>query len=405
MSNRDDRIRRDQVRLARWRCRRRQFLGRAGALLGGARDRARRCSPRAGGSSGGSTSSSAVGGGTQGRRDLELDRATSTKQSKTTSPRTPGSALTYDEDINDNNEYFAKIRPNLSKHQSIGTRRLRPHRLDGEPDDQPGEVGAAVRRRRSSRTRRTCARALKSPGLRPDPRSTARRGRAASPASRTTSKITERKEIRRSTTSSRSRGRRRCSPRCATRSGSSCVAEASTPRSRPTPTAQPRVRQAAEGRVQRRQDRRLQRQRVRGRPRRTATSPPRSRGRATSRRSRRTTRTCGSRSRTRAGCSGPDNFMIPYDDGQGRPRRAELINYFYDPKNAAVLTAGIQYISPVERRHGRAHRDGRRRREAGRQPACEPDRRVPRPARDLRAAEPGRRSEVRQAVLGDPGSG
>jgi spermidine/putrescine transport system substrate-binding protein len=31
-----------------------------------------------------------------------------------------GISLTYDEDINDNNEYFAKIRPNLSKHQSIG---------------------------------------------------------------------------------------------------------------------------------------------------------------------------------------------------------------------------------------------------------------------------------------------
>jgi spermidine/putrescine transport system substrate-binding protein len=26
---------------------------------------------------------------------------------------------------------------------------------------------------------------------------------------------------------------------------------------------------------------------------------------------------------------------------------SEFINYFYDPKNAAVLTAAIQYISPV----------------------------------------------------------
>ena len=31
-----------------------------------------------------------------------------------------GVKVTYTEDINDNNEYFAKIRPNLSKHQSIG---------------------------------------------------------------------------------------------------------------------------------------------------------------------------------------------------------------------------------------------------------------------------------------------
>ncbi len=35
-------------------------------------------------------------------------------------PKDTGIALTYDEDINSNNEYFAKIRPNLSKHQSIG---------------------------------------------------------------------------------------------------------------------------------------------------------------------------------------------------------------------------------------------------------------------------------------------
>ena len=36
-------------------------------------------------------------------------------------------------------------------------RRLRPHRLDGEPHDQPGEVGRSRSTRRSSRTRRTCA--------------------------------------------------------------------------------------------------------------------------------------------------------------------------------------------------------------------------------------------------------
>lgn len=35
-------------------------------------------------------------------------------------PKDTGIALTYDEDINSNNEYFAKIRPNLTKHQSIG---------------------------------------------------------------------------------------------------------------------------------------------------------------------------------------------------------------------------------------------------------------------------------------------
>ena len=34
-------------------------------------------------------------------------------------PKDTGIDLTYDEDINSNNEYFAKIRPNLSKDQSI----------------------------------------------------------------------------------------------------------------------------------------------------------------------------------------------------------------------------------------------------------------------------------------------
>ena len=41
-----------------------------------------------------------------------------------------------------------------------------------------------------------------------------------------------------------------------------------------------------------------------------------------------------------------DNFMIPYTTDKA-DLASEFINFFYDPKNAAVLTAGIQYISPV----------------------------------------------------------
>jgi spermidine/putrescine transport system substrate-binding protein len=42
-----------------------------------------------------------------------------------------------------------------------------------------------------------------------------------------------------------------------------------------------------------------------------------------------------------------DNFMIPKTTDKAK-LATDFINFFYDPKNAAVLTAGIKYISPVE---------------------------------------------------------
>ena len=41
-----------------------------------------------------------------------------------------------------------------------------------------------------------------------------------------------------------------------------------------------------------------------------------------------------------------DNFLIPIGTDKA-DLASEWINFFYDPKNAAVLTAGIQYVSPV----------------------------------------------------------
>jgi spermidine/putrescine transport system substrate-binding protein len=41
-----------------------------------------------------------------------------------------------------------------------------------------------------------------------------------------------------------------------------------------------------------------------------------------------------------------DNFMIPYTSDKA-DLASEFINFFYDPENAAVLMAFIQYISPV----------------------------------------------------------
>lgn len=69
------------------------------------------------GSSGGSKSS---GGG--GAKAVSISNWTSyiSEKSKKDFSRETGIKLTYTEDINDNNEYFAKIRPNLSRKQSIG---------------------------------------------------------------------------------------------------------------------------------------------------------------------------------------------------------------------------------------------------------------------------------------------
>jgi spermidine/putrescine transport system substrate-binding protein len=114
MSNRDDRIRRDQARLARLGMSRRQFLGRSGALLGGLA-----VGPALLAACGGSSSTGASSGSD---KSVSISNWTSyiTDQSKKDFTKDTGIKLTYTEDINDNEEYFAKIRPNLSRNQSIG---------------------------------------------------------------------------------------------------------------------------------------------------------------------------------------------------------------------------------------------------------------------------------------------
>lgn len=109
----DERVRAEAVRMARAAMSRRGFLGRAGVLFGGAL-----VAPAvlaACGSDGGNK-----GGGGGGKR-VSISNWTSyiNKVSKTNFSKDTGIALTYTEDINDNNEYFAKIRPNLSRNQSI----------------------------------------------------------------------------------------------------------------------------------------------------------------------------------------------------------------------------------------------------------------------------------------------
>jgi spermidine/putrescine transport system substrate-binding protein len=114
MTDHDSMIRAEALRMARTAMSRRRFLGRAGSLFAGAA-----IAPAvlaACGSSGGSKGS---GGG----QSVTISNWTDymAPQSKKDFTAETGIKLTYNEDINDNNEYFAKVRPNLSRKQSIGS--------------------------------------------------------------------------------------------------------------------------------------------------------------------------------------------------------------------------------------------------------------------------------------------
>src|SRR6476469_5267467 len=106
--NDDDAIRAEAARLTRAAMSRRRFLGRAGTVLAGAA-----IAPAvlaACGSSGGSKSSGGGGGGGGGSgKAVTISNWPEyiAKQSKTDFTKDTGIALTYHEDINDNNEYFA----------------------------------------------------------------------------------------------------------------------------------------------------------------------------------------------------------------------------------------------------------------------------------------------------------
>lgn len=117
MSAREDRIRREAARMARLGMSRRQFLGRTGAVVGGLA-----VAPALLAACSSDSKSSKSGGGSGGSKSVAISNWTSymAPALKKSFPVDTGIALTYDEDINSNNEYFAKIRPNLSKKQSIG---------------------------------------------------------------------------------------------------------------------------------------------------------------------------------------------------------------------------------------------------------------------------------------------
>ncbi len=117
MTQHDDAVRAEAVRMARDAMSRRRFLGGAGALFGGAL-----VAPAVLAACG-SSSGSKAGGGSGGAKSVHISNWTDyiAAQSKKDFTRATGIELTYTEDVNDNNEYFAKVRPNLSKKRSIGS--------------------------------------------------------------------------------------------------------------------------------------------------------------------------------------------------------------------------------------------------------------------------------------------
>lgn len=115
MTDHDAMIRAEALRMARTAMSRRRFLGRAGALFAGAA-----VAPAVLAACGSSGGSKGAGGG---GKSVTISNWTAyiSDQSKKDFTKDTGIKLTYNEDINDNNEYFAKVRPNLSKDQSIDT--------------------------------------------------------------------------------------------------------------------------------------------------------------------------------------------------------------------------------------------------------------------------------------------
>ena len=286
----------------------------------------------------------------------------------------------------------------LSRDQSIGARRLRPHRLDGEPHDQPGEVvqpfddanvpNKANLRRRPAAPSFDPTRKYSLPwraGMTGHRVQHQDRPARRSPASTTSStrfegKITMLTEMR-DTVGLFMLGR-----------------WASTRRRPPTTTAQPAFDKLAEGEG-RRPDPAVHRQRVRETTWRRQPGRGHRLVRATSPRSRSTTRTCGSPSPSRAAMLWSDNFMIPTTtDKADRGRRSSTTST--TRRTRAALTAGIQYISPVEGVGRRAHQD-----RPGARPTTRSStrRRVPATAGDLRPRSTAEEDEkFDQPVRRDP---
>ena len=392
----DDRSGAEAVRMARAAMSRRRFLGRAGAMFGGRR------------------------GGPRGACRLRI-RATrspaavvvAAAKSVTISNWTGYMSDQSEEGLHPGHRHQAHLQRGHQRQQRVlrqdpaeprqrpehRHRRLRPHRLDGEPDDQPGEVGAAVRRREVPEQGEPASRAAAS-RVRSRPRKSS--APWASGVTGIAYNIEHRRarRSRRSTISSPSRAPRRSSSemrdtvgpvhagrrpghhqahlrRRASRRSTACRRPSTTARSTGS-TATSTSNDLGSG-----------------------TWRPRSRGPATSPRSPRTTRTCKFAVPESGGMLWSDNFMIPKtsDKADARDRVHQLL---LRPEERGGAHRRDPVHLPGRRRRGGAHQDRRRRRQARRRSARRPDRRVPGAALDLRPA--GRRRKRRSSTSGSPRS-
>ena len=92
-----------------------------------------------------------------------------------------------------------------------------------------------------------------------------------------------------------------------------------------------------------------------------------------------------------------DSMVIP--EGAANPTAAAAwMNFVYDPVNAAQITIGVQYISPVRRRAGGAARPRGRGRRPGREPDPVPGRRDPAPVVLLVGARRRRGGPARRPI-------
>ena len=359
---------------------------RPGRHPAGRRRRSRpRCSRRAGRAT---TIGGAVVAAAKSVHDLELDRATSRTSRKKDFAKATGIDLTYTEDINDNNEYFAKIRPNLSQGRRIGTDGFVLTDWMANRMINQVEVGAAARRGRVPEQ--------------VEPARRRSRTRTSIPTRESSRAVGERRhrhrvqhrdhgqgDQARSTTSSRSRAPRRCSPRCATPSASSCWP---TGKSIANPTyaeaaaAFDRLEKALnDGEIDGVNGNEYVNDLGAG------NLAPRSRW---------------SGDVAQITLDNPDmrvrgpgvgrhavvgQLHDPDTTTDNRRWRREWINFFYDPANAAVLTATIQYISPVDGVAEELTKMGGEAAALVDNPLVVPDDDVPRAGVDLRYARPERK--------------
>lgn len=337
MTQHDDAVRAEAVRMARDAMSRRRFLGRAGALFGGAM-----VAPAVLAACGSSSGSKAGGGA--GAKSVHISNWTSyiSTQSKKDFTRDTGIALTYTEDINDNNEYFAKVRPNLSRKRSIGSDAFvltdwMANRMINQVKWTQPLVAAKFPNKSNLRA------ALQHLGFDPDRKSSA--PWASGIAGIAYNVKTTGKEIKTIDDFLAVAGTKTVLSEMRDTVGLFMLADGKDIKKPTLADAEPsfaRIKQAlADGKIKGVNGNEYVNDLGSGN---LAAAFAWSGDVAQIAKSNPDIKFAVPES---GGTLWSDNFMIPYTTGKA-DLATEFVNFFYDPKNAAILTAEIQYISPVD---------------------------------------------------------